>query len=1625
MKYIKATTVPQEIQVWFQGELESRGIDTVYSHTVMSLLLHPEKELGNRVAAVECLRSATEQKAGLETLVDELCRRLNNHLNPESEAEEAAAAAPVEEPLKRRSPKELAQMYYAAFPALDNSPQVQAQRVSWDGRRIIELHEREQQSAEGANWELMQEQQLRSKLDSPSLVAIWGRQTSAAIGAAAFLRVKKTHIFDGFNSVWALSGEDKVMLKVLSRTSCEGEEPVCAERRGAVGPRLGFSSFQVQEDEEAIKKEKADEDEASGNIEPGSLAIALAKIVAKLLEKHNCATALFKDDVLFWNWAKDGSDEPLLRAIGNATQTVFSETKHSMSKSALLNAGQGDCLTKYPLDINFSSHWPGKDPLMEHPMHFASGEIAGRPCISGSHDYLAMGDFTTAPADDSDDFWERGFDPTEQFGFLDSDEDDIVAAEEPVVKCPTPWPSTSTSSGSDSPATWATCSAHSSSSFLEKKAKVEATVPISEPEQNSVKEKINTPGDTWHPTWIEDLLRVCPDAEVDPIFADISRKVANSAKETGARPKERRNDSSAGKSGSSDDSNTNLGGNKHKGSSKQQEGSAADESSQDELASTEWPWTLDSNGELTTIGPWSPLRAGSQPPPPAVRSAYIEALRKELEAEIDELLYNLYELAQPWFQENSAGACGENKEIWPLQQPGMPFPSYQGSFLPQPNLGLALPSIAASMPDGFSPADQPLSAAIRPPGFYVPSVPYKPQAPRQNPSALNAHSNASGHNNLEPSRYANKYSAPDGTADAKPLSSTSASFTKPFLAADTASHSSVPTALSHVPSVNTAGLGTIEEIAQGVGPAHISEQSGSDTGLANSVALATKIPVAMGAENSGASGAFETNPQETSLTNCSAQVSIATIHDSAVPSTIMKGGPSSTTPDSNAVKELKTSLPTTSSLQSIHTYTASPHAPGCSNSSTSQSFTVPNCTTQADCTASPAFTGNTQNSQVPWTHTSQPYTSESSSSQSCSLPQSVSLPNCSLASNSQGTTTDATTSEGSSKSSTNISNKPFHNVPHSYTSDRSVAQTLPPELSQAEAGAPSGASLTNSSPSSKLPSNTAMSGSSTCVTSVSNPLLHNTTVTATFTNCSAPPPLLSTSFGNISYGAIPWTFPWPPSHPGHEALSRPPAWHQHGPTPWATHGPRAGPINCNLPGNGTLAGHIRVSPPPNTRPPPCTLVNPHHIRLGPGPVPRPPWPTSWTPPWPGHGQLSWPLSTWPLPPPENRSPQEHASRPLARPMQCALPPAPWTHLRMRTPVMPPPNTQPTSVCGIVASPSFGQMLQPPPHRPPIAAGICSYQGQALAGAKTPPKPVADSLIGPWHRPPPPTPSAGAATLCPAAPQPGLLNATSSANDVPTTSITASPSLPVVSEPPAVHVTSSPAGPASRHMAVSAPRHAPKVPQGRCFKPPVGASPKITSMTPPSRLPPRLAPRLAAKLAMRPSATSNCGNGSETSESCPETERPVSQPCKDASQVVPETASRQPIKPSKEPSQIVPEITSRQPAKPCRDTSKTVSEVTSRQPVAADPMDCDRKAQTNTECSGRSAKGGSSSCNTSTGQGMAWRKAPNFKSSSGVSSHSMHNSEQNMTASALPEKRRQETYSTAPPYSSSGRRKKRR
>ncbi|XP_037504094.2 uncharacterized protein LOC119379029 [Rhipicephalus sanguineus] len=399
--------------------------------------------------------------------------------------------------------------------------------------------------------------------------------------------------------------------------------------------------------------EKWVEDTASDDVEPGSLGAALAKIVAKLLDKHNCTTALFKDDVLFWNWAKEGSDEPILQAIGTATQAITSETKHGRGKSALFNAGQGDCLAEHPLD-NFANYWPGKGPLVEHPMSLESGEIAGRPFVSGGNDYLAMGDFTTIPADDSDEYWGRGFDPTQQFDFLDSDEDDMITAEEPAAKCPTPWPTTSTSSRSDSSATWATCSAHSSSSFLEKKTQVETTVTTSEPEQNPVKQKINTPGDTWHPTWIEDLLRACPEAEVSPIFADIRCKMPNPSNATGARPKEKRTDPSTGSGGSSAESSVSLLGNTHRSSSRRAEFPSVRIRSQDELAAAEWPWKLSSNGELTTVGPWSPLQIGSQPPSPAVRSAYIEALRKELEAEIDELLYNLYELAQPWVLSFSA-----------------------------------------------------------------------------------------------------------------------------------------------------------------------------------------------------------------------------------------------------------------------------------------------------------------------------------------------------------------------------------------------------------------------------------------------------------------------------------------------------------------------------------------------------------------------------------------------------------------------------------------------------------------------------------------------------------------------------------------------------------------------------------------------------------------------------------------------------------------------------------------------------------------------------------------------------------------------------------------------------------
>lgn len=189
-------------------------------------------------------------------------------------------------------------------------------------------------------------------------------------------------------------------------------------------------------------------------------------------------------------------------------------------------------MPEHPID-DISNAWPGEGPHVEHPMSLEFGEIDDRPFLGSGNDYLTMGDFMI-PADDGDEYWGRGFDPTQQFDFLDSDED-MITAEEPTAKCSAPLPPIGT---------------------RRKRTQMETTVTMSEPEENFG----NTPGDTWHPTWIENLPRACPDAEVSPIFLDISRKVANSFNGTGARPKERPMNFSSGSHGTSSESSFNLTG---------------------------------------------------------------------------------------------------------------------------------------------------------------------------------------------------------------------------------------------------------------------------------------------------------------------------------------------------------------------------------------------------------------------------------------------------------------------------------------------------------------------------------------------------------------------------------------------------------------------------------------------------------------------------------------------------------------------------------------------------------------------------------------------------------------------------------------------------------------------------------------------------------------------------------------------------------------------------------------------------------------------------------------------------------------------------------------------------------
>ncbi|XP_048220483.1 uncharacterized protein KIAA0232 homolog isoform X1 [Perognathus longimembris pacificus] len=146
------------VQTWLGQELEKCGIDAmIYTRYVLSLLLHDSydydlqeqendiflgwekgayKKWGKskkkcsdltleemkKQAAVQCLRSASDESSGIETLVEELCCRLKD-LQSEQEEKNHKKLEGSPSPEAELSPtKDQVEMYYEAFPPLSEKP---------------------------------------------------------------------------------------------------------------------------------------------------------------------------------------------------------------------------------------------------------------------------------------------------------------------------------------------------------------------------------------------------------------------------------------------------------------------------------------------------------------------------------------------------------------------------------------------------------------------------------------------------------------------------------------------------------------------------------------------------------------------------------------------------------------------------------------------------------------------------------------------------------------------------------------------------------------------------------------------------------------------------------------------------------------------------------------------------------------------------------------------------------------------------------------------------------------------------------------------------------------------------------------------------------------------------------------------------------------------------------------------------------------------------------------------------------------------------------------------------------------------------------------------------------------
>ncbi|MXQ95988.1 hypothetical protein E5288_WYG022248 [Bos mutus] len=147
------------VQTWLGQELEKCGIDAmIYTRYVLSLLLHDSydydlqeqendiflgwekgayKKWGKskkkcsdltleemkKQAAVQCLRSASDESSGIETLVEELCSRLKDlQSQQEEKIHKKLEGSPSPEAELSPTAKDQVEMYYEAFPPLSEKP---------------------------------------------------------------------------------------------------------------------------------------------------------------------------------------------------------------------------------------------------------------------------------------------------------------------------------------------------------------------------------------------------------------------------------------------------------------------------------------------------------------------------------------------------------------------------------------------------------------------------------------------------------------------------------------------------------------------------------------------------------------------------------------------------------------------------------------------------------------------------------------------------------------------------------------------------------------------------------------------------------------------------------------------------------------------------------------------------------------------------------------------------------------------------------------------------------------------------------------------------------------------------------------------------------------------------------------------------------------------------------------------------------------------------------------------------------------------------------------------------------------------------------------------------------------